>query len=423
MWCLARGVWNLNSEIRDPSLAPAGRAKIDWAMRFMPVLLHWRKEHELKKSLQGQRVAISLHVEAKTAFLAECIRAAGAEVAIAGCNPLSTQDDVAAALADAGIAVFAWHGATEEEYNHFLNRLADFQPTMIIDDGGDLVHLLHTERQECLSSIFGGCEETTTGIQRLRAMHRDGKLDIPMLAVNDARMKYLFDNRYGTGQSVWDGIMRTTNRLVAGACVVVLGYGWCGRGVAMRAKGLGARVIVCEVDPIAANEALLDGFDVMPALDAAAIGDFFITVTSNHSVLRKEHFLRMKDGAILANAGHFDVEIDLKSLSDVVSSVRPLRENITEYLISDDKKIYVLADGRLVNLAAGSGHPIEIMDLSFSLQAEGLIYLLQHSSRLGKGVWELPAEIDRRVAERRLQSLGVRIDQLSDSQQQYLQSW
>ena len=389
----------------------------------MPVLNHWRKEHEALQSLRGERVAICLHLEAKTAYLALCLQAAGAEVAIAGSNPLSTQDDVAAALVKAGVKVFAKHGSTAEEYQAYLHRLADTHPTLLVDDGGDLVSLLHRERRELLDTIRGGCEETTTGIHRLKAMQREGLLAFPMLAVNNARMKYLFDNRYGTGQSVWDGLMRTTNRLVAGSCVVVIGYGWCGRGVAMRAKGLGARVVVCEVDPIAANEALLDGFEVMSSERAAELGDFFITVTGNRAVLREEHFQRMKDGAVLSNAGHFDIEIDLEALKSAAQSAHQVRDEITEYRMPDGRSLYVIAAGRLVNLAAGDGHPIEIMDLSFSLQAAGLSLLKQQSSSLSKGVWPLPEEIDREVAHRRLEALGLSIDQMSESQQTYLKSW
>ncbi len=412
-----------DSIVRDPTLAPFGRLKIDWVRDRMPVLNAVRDELKAGGALRGRRVGLALHVEAKTAHLCLCLREAGAEVAIAGCNPLSTQDDVAAALAEAGVRMFGWRGATGEEYFDFIEKVAETRPELIIDDGGDLVTLLHTKRRDLLPGVLGGTEETTTGVHRLRAMERDGALEFPMVAVNNARCKFLFDNRYGTGQSTWDGIMRTTNLVVAGKAVVVLGYGWCGKGVAMRARGLGARVIVCEVDPVAANEALMDGHDVMPSVEAAEVGDIFVTVTGCAGVLRREHFERMKSGACLANAGHFDVEISKPDLAALSVSRRVVRPNVEEFVLADGRKLYLLGEGRLVNLAAGDGHPAEIMDLSFALQALALRYVAEHGRELGPRVVELPAAADEKVARLRLRALGVEIDSLSPEQARYLESW
>lgn len=411
------------SVVRDPALAPGGRLKIDWASRHMPVLNEIRDRLAAERPFSGLRIAICLHLEAKTAYLAETIAAGGGEVAIAGSNPLSTQDDVAAALAGAGVAVYAWHGATAEEYDRFLNDLADTRPNLLIDDGGDLVSLLHTARRDALPDVIGGAEETTTGVLRLRAMEAEGRLEFPMIAVNNAHCKYLFDNRYGTGQSTWDGIMRTTNLVVAGKTVVVAGYGWCGKGVAMRARGLGARVVVCEVDPIAANEALMDGHRVMPMAEAAREGDFFVTVTGGRDVIRAEHFEVMRDGAILANAGHFDVEVNVRQLAAMAVERRAVRRNVEEFRLRDGRRLYLLGEGRLVNLAAGDGHPAEIMDLSFALQALSLVYLAREGRGLGKRVVPVSPELDRQVAALRLQALGVRIDQLTPEQERYRQSW
>ncbi len=411
------------SIVRDPGLAPAGRAKIDWARERMPVLAAVGKEIAAAGSLRGRRVGLALHVEAKTACLALALLDAGAQVSVAGCNPLSTQDDVAAALAEAGIRVYAWRGATAAEYEAFLGRVLEDGPELVIDDGGDLITLLHTRRRDLLPRVAGGTEETTTGIHRLRAMEREGVLSFPVMAVNDARCKHLFDNRYGTGQSTWDGIMRTTNLLVAGKAVVVLGYGWCGKGVALRARGLGARVIVCEVDPVAACEALNDGFEVLPALEAAARGDVFVTVTGCAGVLRREHFERMKDGALLANAGHFDVEISKPDLAALAVERRVVRPNVEEFRLADGRRLYLLAEGRLVNLAAGDGHPVEIMDLSFALQALALAYVAEHARALGARVVPLPRELDERVARLHLQARGVTIDALTEQQAAYLAAW
>ncbi|MBO2532143.1 adenosylhomocysteinase [Planifilum fulgidum] len=411
------------SVVRNLNLAPQGRLKMDWAWNHMPVLRRIREQMIQEKPLKGKRVAISLHLEAKTACLAELLRDAGAEVAITGSNPLSTQDDVAAALVESGITVFAKYNPTPEEYKEHLILTLETRPELIIDDGGDLVSILHGERPDLLDQVLGGCEETTTGILRLRALEKSGELQFPMVAVNDAYSKFLFDNRYGTGQSVWDGINRTTNLVVAGKTVVVLGYGWCGRGVAMRAKGLGARVIVTEVDAIKATEAHMDGFSVMPMEEAAPLGDIFITVTGNRSVINGKHFPLMKSGAILANAGHFDVEIDKAALEEAAVSKRVVRKYITEYEMEDGRKLYLLCDGRLVNLVAGDGHPAEIMDMTFALQALCLLYVNDNHEKIGRRVIDVPYHLDEQVASYKLESLGIRIDDLTEEQEEYLASW
>ncbi|KJS15651.1 MAG: S-adenosyl-L-homocysteine hydrolase [Peptococcaceae bacterium BRH_c4b] len=409
--------------VRDINLAPSGRLKIDWVREHMPVLNVIRSEFEKNKPFAGLRVALSIHLEAKTAYLAEVMRAGGAEVAITGSNPLSTQDDVAAALAATGINVYAWYNANDEEYKDHLIHTLKTHPRIVIDDGGDLVHLLHTELKEQAQEVMGGCEETTTGVMRLRSLDKAGKLLFPMLAVNDARCKYLFDNRYGTGESVWSGIMRTTNLIVSGKNVVVMGYGWCGRGVAMKAKGLGARVIICEVDPVRAIEAYMDGYQVMSSNEAAYLGDVFITVTGCRDILRMHHFRRMKSGAILANAGHFDVEINKPELQAASVSKRVVRKDIEEFVLPDGRKIYLLGEGRLVNLAAGDGHPAEIMDMSFALQALSARYILENAGKMERHVYDVPGDIDRRVAELKLKSLGIAIDSLSDEQYGYINAW
>jgi adenosylhomocysteinase len=411
------------SMIRDLSLAKEGSLKIDWVSAHMPLINHVRQKFETEQPFKGKRITICLHLEAKTAYLAKVVQAGGAEVAVVASNPLSTQDDVVAALVDSGIHAYAWYGATNEEYKEHIHKALDFRPDAIIDDGGDLVATLHNERPDQLASIIGGCEETTTGILRLRSMEQEGSLKFPMIAVNDAYCKYLFDNRYGTGQSVWDGIMRTTNLLVAGKTVVVVGYGWCGKGVAMRAKGLGANVVVCEIDPIKATEAIMDGFSVLPMMKAAQVGDFFITVTGNKDCIRSEHFQVMKSGAVLANAGHFDVEINKTDLHALATSVRLVRKNIEEFVFADGRKVYLLAEGRLVNLAAGDGHPAEVMDMTFALQALGLEYLIREYQGLAAKVYSVPAELDQLVARLRLQSWGVEIDTLTTEQESYLKSW
>jgi adenosylhomocysteinase len=411
------------SVITDIRLAPEGHLKIDWAAAHMPVLNRIRERFEREKPFAGLKVAISLHLEAKTAYLAKVIAAGGAEVAITGSNPLSTQDDVCAALVEDGIAVFAKYNPGPEEYKELLVKTLETKPDLIIDDGGDLVAILHAERQDLLANVRGGAEETTTGILRLKAMERDGALRFPMVAVNDAYCKYLFDNRYGTGQSVFDGINRTTNLVVAGKTVVVSGYGWCGKGVAMRAKGLGANVVVTEVDAIRAVEAYMDGFAVMPMLEAAKIGDIFITVTGNRDVIRGEHYAVMKDGALLANAGHFDVEVNKPDLEALSVSKRTVRKNIEEFRLKDGRRLYLLAEGRLVNLAAGDGHPAEIMDMTFALQAMALKYVNEAHESIGRRVVNVPYEIDEQVARLKLESLGAAIDRLSDDQKRYLESW
>lgn len=411
------------SNIADLKLAPEGHLKIDWVQAHMPVLNRVREQFEKEQPFKGLKVAISLHLEAKTAYLAKVIQAGGAEVTITGSNPLSTQDDVCAALVEDGITVFAKYNPDPEEYKQHLISTLETRPDLIIDDGGDLVTILHSERTDLLEGVRGGAEETTTGILRLKSLEKEGALKFPMVAVNDAYCKYLFDNRYGTGQSVWDGINRTTNLVVAGKTVVVVGYGWCGKGVAMRAKGLGANVIVTEIDPIKAVEAYMDGFHVMPMREAAKQGDFFVTVTGNRDVISGEDFDVMKDGAILSNAGHFDVEVNKPDLSERSQSVRTVRRNIEEYHLKDGRKIYLLAEGRLVNLAAGDGHPAEIMDMTFALQALSLKHVNDQYQSIGNRVVNVPYELDQQVALFKLESLGIHIDSLSAEQKSYLDSW
>jgi adenosylhomocysteinase len=389
----------------------------------MPVLAEIEREFSTTLPYRGKRIAVSCHLEAKTARLALLFAAGGAEVSVTGSNPLSTQDDVVAALAESGLRVFAWRGATTDEYRYHLSQTLGDGADVIMDDGGDLVSMVHTERRDILGQVQGGCEETTTGLSRLRAMHRDGDLAFPVVAVNDARMKYLFDNRYGTGQSVWDGIMRTTNLSVAGKCVVVAGYGWCGKGISMRARGLGANVIVCETDPVRACEALMDGFRVMPMACAAEEGDIFVTATGCRDVIRGEHLQRMRDGAILANAGHFDVEISKPDLATMCPEPREAREGIEEYKSPDGRRLYLLAQGRLVNLAAADGHPVEVMDTSFGVQALSVKYVMENHESLGPGVHPVPAEVDEAVARVRLRAAGVKIDSPTRSQREYLAGW
>ncbi len=413
----------LESIIKDISLAPSGHRKLEWVSQNMPVLNMLKEEFTRTRPLENLTITCCLHLEAKTGYLLQTLQAAGANVVACASNPLSTQDDVVAALADSGITMYAIYGESTEEYHRFLEMALDAMPDAIIDDGADLVGLLHKERIEQAKKIIGGCEETTTGIVRLKALDRDGVMLFPMIAVNDAYMKYLFDNRYGTGQSVWDGINRTTNLVVAGKDVVVVGYGWCGKGVALRAKGMGARVIVTEIDPIKANEAIMDGFTVMPMIKAAEVGDVFITVTGNINVIRAEHMKVMKDNAIMANAGHFDVEVSKPDLNSLAVSTRILKNNIEEFVMADGRNLYLLAEGRLVNLAAGDGHPAEVMDLSFSLQALSLMHVIQNRKELGNHVYNVPEEIDRRVAYLRLKSEGIEIDELTSEQSEYMASW
>ena len=414
----------VNSEIRDPGLWESGELKINWVRHHTPLLEGLDKEFKDSKPFKGLRVALSVHLEAKTARLCEVLADGGAEMFITGSNPLSTQDDVAAALVHEGLNVFAVHGATPEEYENGIRKVIEAGPNIIIDDGGDLVSMIHENYPDLIQNVIGGCEETTTGILRLEAMNRAGKLMFPMMLVNDAACKHFFDNRYGTGQSVWDGINRTTNLIVAGKDVVVAGYGWCGKGVAMRAKGLGARVIVTEIDPIKAMEAVMDGFRVMSMAEAAPIGDLFVTVTGCEDVITEEHFLKMKDGAICCNAGHFDCEVSVKQLKKIAESEKPARQNIQEYQLPGGKRIYILAEGRLVNLAAGDGHPAEIMDMSFAIQALSAKYLVDNRFSLsrepGSMLHNVPAEIDREVALRKLADWGITIDSLTEKQRIYL---
>ena len=408
------------STIKDLNLAPSGERKIRWVEAHMPVLRDIGSDFAREKPFASLKIALSVHLEAKTAYLCRVLEMGGAEMHVTGSNPLSTQDDVAAALAAKGMDVHAVYGCTDEEYQAHLRSVLSVGPNIIIDDGGDLVHLMHTEFTDLIPQVIGGCEETTTGIHRLRIMDRAGTLRFPMIMANDADCKHLFDNRYGTGQSVWDGIMRTTNLVVAGKYVVVSGYGWCGKGVALRAKGLGAKVIVTEVDPIRALEAVMDGYEVMPMMDAAAIGDIFVSVTGCKDVITLEHCERMKDGAIVSNAGHFNVEIDMEALDRCADEIYEARHNIDAYRLPNGKTIYVIAQGRLVNLAAGDGHPAEIMDMSFAVQAMSAEYLVRTRGQLKPGVVSVPAEIDDNIARRKLKAMGVSIDSLSCSQKEYL---
>jgi len=410
------------STIKDIGLAADGQRKIEWVKPFMPVLNALNQEFAQEKPFAGKKIVVCLHLEAKTAYLALTLKAGGGEVAVVASNPLSTQDDVVAALVENGVRAHAWYGASEAEYKEHIQRALDLAPDYIIDDGGDLVSTIHTTRRELLDQVKGGAEETTTGILRLKAMAKENRLEFPMIAVNDARSKFLFDNRYGTGQSVWDAILRTTNLVVAGKTVCVIGYGWCGKGVALRAKGLGAKLIVCEVDPVKATEAWMDGFEVKTLREAAPLADYFITVTGNKNVIRKEHLQRMKNGAILANAGHFDVEISKPDLLALSVSQKQARPNIEEFSLADDRRLYLLAEGRLVNLAAGDGHPAEVMDMSFALQALALKYLAQNPG-LQKAVHNVPEEIDQQVARMKLASLGISIDRLTSEQEKYLETW
>lgn len=411
----------MNSMIKDIALAPTGHQKIAWVKEHMPLLNILNERYAEKKIFDGLNMVVTIHLEAKTAYLAQTLKNCGANVVVTGSNPLSTQDDVAAALADSGITVFATHACSQEEYDLYLSKALDTKPSLIIDDGGDLVNMLHSTRRELIPNLIGGSEETTTGVHRLKALNEAGKLAFPMIAVNDAYCKYLFDNRYGTGQSSWDGIMRTTNLAVAGKTVVVAGYGWCGKGVAMRAKGLGANVIVTEIDPIKGIEAVFDGFRVMPMREAAKYGDFFVTVTGCKDVITKEHFPLMKDGAILANAGHFDVEINVKDLEAMtVEPAYEVRKNITTYTMPDGKKINLLGEGRLVNLACGDGHPVEVMDLSFAMQFLAMKYLLEHKGELQNNLYVLPEELNTEIAALKLEAMGAGIDTLTPEQYAYL---
>ena len=411
------------SEIRDESLWESGKRKIDWVKGNMPLLNSIEEEFSQTKPFAGLKVALSVHLEAKTAYLCKVLAAGGAEMYVTGSNPLSTQDDVAAALVHDGLNVFAWYDATPEEYHHHTQKVIEVGPNIIIDDGGDLVNLIHNEYPQLIPNVIGGCEETTTGIIRLISMNKDKQLKFPMVLVNDADCKHLFDNRYGTGQSVWDGINRTTNLIVAGKNVVVAGYGWCGKGVAMRAKGLGASVIVTEINPIRAMEAVMDGFKVMPMVEAAKIGDFFVTVTGCRDVICEDSFYNMKNGAICCNAGHFDVEVDVAKLREIAVETKLARNNIMGYKLKNGNWIYVIAEGRLVNLAAGDGHPAEIMDMSFAIQALSALHLVKNQGKFDDMIINVPKEVDYEVANRKLKFWGTSIDKLTDVQEKYLNSW
>ena len=400
--------------------AQSGYDKINWVRSYMPVLNAIRAEFEQTKPFKGMTISMSIPLEAKTAYLAMTLAAGGARVVVTGCNPLSTQDDIAQALREAGFEVHAKHGASEEEYTEHLKRTLSACPDLIIDDGGDFTHLLHGECRAYGKNLIGGCEETTTGIHRLYARQAAGLLDYTMINVNDADCKHLFDNRYGTGQSTLDGIMNTTNLIIAGKTVVVAGYGWCGKGFAMRAKGMGAIVVVTEIDPVKAIEAVMDGFTVMPMDEAAKIGDLFVTLTGCEDVIRREHFEVMKDGVLLANSGHFDVEIDKVALAQMSEKVWQRKPNIMGYQLPDGRILNLLAEGRLVNLAAGNGHPAEIMDMSFAIQARSLEYLAKHGRTMENRVYNVPSEIDRAVAKTKLAAMGFSIDSLSEKQKAYL---
>jgi len=414
----------MNHDIRDLGLAPKGRLKIEWAARFMPVLESIKKSFTRDKPLRGIRVSACLHVTTETANLVETLKLGGAEVALCASNPLSTQDDAAAAMVRYfGVPVFAIKGEDHKTYYRHLNQTLDQKPQITMDDGADLVSTIHSRRRTLVQEIIGGTEETTTGVIRLRSMAAKGVLAYPIIAVNDANTKHLFDNRYGTGQSTIDGILRATNVLLAGSHFVVAGYGWCGRGVAMRARGMGAKVIICEVDPLRALEAVMDGFEVMPLEAAASIGDVFVTVTGDKTVITRRHFLRMKDGAIVANSGHFNVEIDIPALSSLARKKRRIREFVDEFELRNGRKIYLLGEGRLINLAAAEGHPAMVMDMSFANQALSTLYLSRKGRTLTKEVYGVPREIDEQIARLKLRLMGIRIDRLTAEQKKYLAAW
>ncbi len=409
-------------QVKDKTLAPQGNLQIEWAAKHMPVLNIIKTRFEKEKPFKSQTLAACLHVTKETAVLIKALISGGADIALCGSNPLSTQDDVAAALADSGVHVFAWRGQNTEEYYQCIDKVLDYKPTITLDDGADLVGTLHSKRQNQIKDLKGGTEETTTGVIRLRAMEKDGSLKYPIVAVNDAFTKYLFDNRYGTGQSTMDGILRATSILIAGKNFVVGGYGWCSRGIAMRAQGMGANVIVTEVQPTRALEAAMNGLRVMPMSEAAAIGDIFVTATGDLNVIRKEHMQKMKDGAIMCNSGHFNVEISIPDLESLSKGKRTIRPNMEEYALKDGRKLYLLAEGRLVNLAAAEGHPSEVMDMSFANQALNSEFIVK-SGKLQNKVYCVPKEIDEKVAEMKLNSMGIRIDELTAEQKKYLSSW
>lgn len=414
----------MDYDVKDIGLAPKGKLRIEWAERQMPVLRIVRERFAREKPLKGFKVSACLHVTSETANLVRTLQAGGAEVALCASNPLSTQDEVAASIAqDFKIPVFAIKGEDNKTYYKHINQALDHNPKITMDDGADLISTLHSERKEQSKNIIGGTEETTTGVIRLRSMAADRVLIFPIIAVNDAQTKYLFDNRYGTGQSTIDGILRATNILLAGKNFVVFGYGWCGRGVAMRAEGMGANVIIVEVDPLRALEAVMDGYRVMTSMEAARVGDIFVTVTGDIHALRAEHFEAMKDGAILANSGHFNVEIDIPTLVGMSKSTREIRDFVEEYTLRDGRRIFLLAEGRLVNLAAAEGHPASVMDMSFANQALSAEYLSKHGTKLERNVFAVPEEIDKEVARLKLDSMGIVIDKLTAEQEKYLKSW
>lgn len=411
-------------DVKDLSLAPKGKLRIEWAEQWMPVLRLIKNRFEKEKPLKGLTLVACLHVTTETANLMRTLKAGGAKVVLCASNPLSTQDDVAASLvADYGVPTFSIKGEDRDTYYQHIQSALDFKPNITMDDGADTVSVIHSERKDLAQYIIGGTEETTTGVIRLRAMEKDGVLLYPIVAVNDADTKHLFDNRYGTGQSTIDGIIRATNYLLAGSVFVVAGYGWCGRGVAMRAKGLGARVIVTEVDSFKALEAIMDGFDVMPMADAAKIGDVFCTLTGDINVIRPEHFKVMKDRAIVCNSGHFNVELDLDGLAKITKSRRETRDYVEEFILSNGNRIYILGEGRLVNLAAAEGHPAVVMDMSFADQALCAEYLAKHAMELERKVYTVPRNIDEQVARLKLEALGIKIDTLTEEQEKYLASW
>ena len=410
-------------DIKDISLAPSGHRKIEWVRNNMPLLAAFEEEFRRTRPFEGLKISLSVHLEAKTAYLCLVLAAGGAQMSVTGSNSLSTQDDVAAALADDGLKVFARHGASDEEYMRHIEMCLEHGPNIIIDDGGDLVSMLHEKRPDLMSEVLGGCEETTTGVIRLKAMEREGVLAFPMVAVNDARCKHLFDNRYGTGQSVWDSIMRNTNLIVASKTVVVVGYGWCGRGIAMRAAALGARVIVTEIDPVKAMEARMDGYDVMKMDDAAPLGDVFVTATGCMHTITVEHMMNMKDRAILANAGHFNVEIDMAGLEAAATGSFEARNNITGYSLPNGRIVNVIGEGKLVNIAAADGHPADIMDLSFAVQIMSALYIKENHRELENRVIDVSEEIDDVIARKRLAAWGIEIDNLTEEQKKYLDSW
>jgi len=414
----------MDYDIKDVRLASKGRLKIEWAARFMPVLDSIKKTFAKEKPLRGLRMSACLHVTTETANLMETLRLGGAEVALCASNPLSTQDDAAAAMVRYfGIPVFAVKGEDHKTYYRHVNQALDHKPQITMDDGADLVSTIHSRRRTLIQEIIGGTEETTTGVIRLRSMAAKGVLAYPIIAVNDANTKHLFDNRYGTGQSTIDGILRATNILLAGLHFVIAGYGWCGRGVAMRAKGAGAKVIICEVDPLRALEAVMDGFEVMPLEAAASIGDIFVTVSGDKTVITRRHFIRMKDGAVIANSGHFNVEIDIPALTALAKKKKRIREFVDEFELRNGRKIYLLGEGRLINLAAAEGHPAMVMDMSFANQALSTLYLSRKGRTLSKAVYGVPREIDERIARLKLRSMGIRIDRLTAEQKKYLAAW